>query len=265
MSATHDGAQWDYKGKSALVVGGTSGIGLAIAKRLLEAGAKVAVAARRADELEAFTAGGGDAAIGVETDITDSVQVARMVDRTVDAFGKLDVAFNVAGIFRRGPIVSLTEEDWDAVHATNLRAAFVCLKHQAVQMIKQGNGGAIVNVTSVSAHIPGKGAAVYTSAKAGLDMLTRNAALELAEHRIRVNALAPGLVETPAVELVLTTPAILKAYKDRIPLDRPANVAEMTGPALFLGSDEASYITGATLVADGGWSQTGYPDPRSFA
>lgn len=265
MTHHKNGANWDYAGKVALVVGASSGIGLAIAERLLASGARVAVAGRRAEELMAFQTRSGGAAVAVPADITDADQVAQMVRRTVDAFGRLDVAFNVAANLRLGPIADLSEEDWDAVQAGVLRGAFVCLKHQAAQMIEQGTGGAIVNITSVSAHIPGRGAAAYSSAKAGLEMLTRTAALELAEHSIRVNALSPGLVMTPFTQPMLSHPEILEAYKQRIPLERAADPYEMTGPALFLGSSEASYVTGATLVADGGWSQTGYPDLRSFS
>jgi NAD(P)-dependent dehydrogenase (short-subunit alcohol dehydrogenase family) len=263
--STRLGTKWDYAGKSALVVGASSGIGLAIAERLVASGAKVAAAARRVDELEAFVARSCGAAVAVPTDVTHSDQVERMVRQTVDAFGRLDVVFNVAGNIRLRPIVDLDEADWDAVHSLILRSTFLCLKHQAAQMIEQRTGGAIVNVTSVSAYMPGHGAAAYTTAKAGLEMLTRNAALELAQYSIRVNSLAPGLVMTPLTQPMLANAGILEAYRQRIPLGRPANPLEMTGPALFLGSSEASYVTGTTLVADGGWSQTGYPDLRSYA
>ncbi|WP_313805143.1 SDR family oxidoreductase [Sphingobium sp.] len=265
MTSKKGSANWHYDDKVALVVGASSGIGLAIAERLLASGARVAVVGRRTSELEAFQARSPERAVAITADVTDADQVARMVQHTVEAFGRLDVAFNVAANLRLGQIVDLSEADWDAVQDGVLRSAFICVKHQAGQMIRQGVGGAIVNVTSVSAHIPGRGAAAYSSAKAGLEMLTRTAALELAEHSIRVNALSPGLVNTPLTEPVLAQPGVLDIYRQRIAQDRAADPFEMTGPALFLGSDEASYVTGSILVADGGWSQTGYPDFRQLA
>ncbi|MCB2013425.1 MAG: SDR family oxidoreductase [Sphingobium sp.] len=258
------GADWRYDGKVALVVGASSGIGLAIAERLIASGAKVGLAARRADELEALCKRLGERAIALPTDTGDNDQVAQMVDRVAQTFGQLDVAFNVAGVLRLGSIIDLSAEDWDTVQDSVLRGTFFCLKHQAAQMICQGTGGAIVNITSVSAQIPAHGACAYSAAKAGLESLTRTAALELADHDIRVNALSPGLVTTPLTEKTLSRGPIIEAYNRRIAMGRPAETLEMTGPALFLGSDEASYITGSSLVADGGWSITGYPDLRAL-
>jgi NAD(P)-dependent dehydrogenase (short-subunit alcohol dehydrogenase family) len=264
MSEHRATATWDYSNKVALVVGGTAGIGLAIADRLLVSGAKLAVAARGEEGLSAFNSRSNNSAVCIKTDITHADQVEQMVRRTVDTFGRLDVAFNVAANIRLNQIVDLSEEDWDAVQAGVLRSTFVCLKHEAAQMIKQGTGGAIVNVTSVSAQIPGRGASAYSSAKAGAEALTRVAALELASNSIRVNALSPGLVATPFTKELLSIPGVLEAYNSRIAQERPADPSELAGPALFLGSDEATYITGATLIVDGGWSITGYPDMRPF-
>jgi NAD(P)-dependent dehydrogenase (short-subunit alcohol dehydrogenase family) len=131
-------------------------------------------------------------------------------------------------------------------------------------MIRQGGGGAIVNVTSVSAQIPARGAAAYATAKAGMEMLTRVAALELSAHAIRVNALSPGLVATPLTAPMLSIPGVQEAYNERIPLGAAAQPSEIAAPALFLGSSEASYITGASLVADGD-GLTRYPDLRRFS
>ena len=260
----HSAAAWNYRDKVALVVGGTAGIGLAIAERLMASGAKLAVAARSQEGLDALSARSTGPVHCIQTDITDSTQVADMVESTVAAFGRIDVAFNVAANIRLGEIVNLSEEDWDAVQGGALRSVFLCLKHEAAQMIAQGHGGAIVNISSVSAHIPSRGAAAYATAKAGVETLTRTAALELAGHSIRVNSLSPGLVATPFTDDMLSIPGVTDAYKQRIAMERPAEPGEMAGPALFLGSDEASYITGSTLVADGGWGLTGYPDLRPF-
>lgn len=260
----HTGASWNYSDKVVLVVGGTAGIGLAIAERLLASGAKLAVAARSQDGLDVFQSRSNGSAHCIRADVTDSVQIADMVKSTVVAYGRLDVAFNVAANIQLGEIVDLPESDWDSVQSGALRSVFLCLKHQAAQMITQGHGGAIVNISSVSAHIPSRGAAAYATAKAGVETLTRTAALELASHAIRVNCLSPGLVATPFTGDMLSIPGVLDAYKQRIALERAAEPREMAGPALFLGSNEASYITGSTLVADGGWGLTGYPDLRPF-
>lgn len=264
MSKAGAAATWNYADKVALVVGGTAGIGQAIAQRLVQSGAQVAVAARGDEGLRAFEQWSNGKALCIKTDITDADQVKAMVERTVEGCGRIDVAFNVAATIHLGEIVAMPEQVWDTVQAGVLRSAFLCLKHQASQMIAQGQGGAIVNISSVSAHIPARGASAYSAAKAAVEALTRNAALELAAHSIRVNALSPGLVTTPFTEQMLAVPGVRGAYEDRIAQGRAAEPFELAGPALFLGSSEAAYITGATLVADGGWSLTGYPDLRPF-
>jgi NAD(P)-dependent dehydrogenase (short-subunit alcohol dehydrogenase family) len=257
-------ATWNFAGKVALVVGGTAGIGLAIAERLVASGAKVAVAARSQEGLDAFCAKWGPSTTSVRADSSDAAQVNDMIEKVVATFGHLDLAFNVAAGIRLAPIVDMAEEDWVAVQDQALRSVFLCLKHEAKQMIEQGTGGAIVNISSVSAHIPAHGASAYSSAKLAVEALTRTAALELAAHKIRVNALSPGLVATPFTEGMLAAPGVVDAYNERIAMNRPAQPDELAGPALFLASHEASYITGATLVADGGWGLTGYPDLRQF-
>ncbi|MEN6464260.1 MAG: SDR family NAD(P)-dependent oxidoreductase [Syntrophaceae bacterium] len=255
---------WDYCGKVAIVTAATAGIGRAITERLVESGARVAAAARTAEDLDALSGELGEAVLAVQTDVTVAGDIERLVGRTVERFGRLDVAFNVAGGALPGTITGISDEDWDYTINWSLRSAFISIKHQARQMIAQGGGGAIVNISSINSTVPLPNAVAYSPAKAGVDMLTRTAAVELAEHRIRVNALVPGLVSTRATQMLDAMPEINAAFLERIPLRRAAGPREMTGPALFLGSDEASYITGATLVADGGWSQTGYPDLRKW-
>ncbi len=251
---------WNYQDKIAIVTAATAGIGRAITVRLVESGAKVVAAARTAKDLEALRDELGDAILAVPTDVTVAGDIERLVQRTVEKFGRLDVAFNVAGGSRIGSITEMSDEDWDYTQSFTLRSIFICLKHQARRMIEQGNGGAIVNISSINSLVPLPSAVAYAPAKAGVDMLTKTAALDLAKHRIRVNALLPGLVATATTSPMLSMPKINDAYMERIPFHRPADAREMTGPALFLGSSEASYVTGATLVADGGWTQTGYPD-----
>lgn len=264
MPGTGATASWNYADKVALVVGGTAGIGQAIAQRLSQSGAQVVVAARGDEGLNAFQDWSGGKALCVKADTTDADQVKAMVDETVRRLGRLDVAFNVAANIQLAEIVSMPDQDWDLVQSGVLRSVFLCLKHQAAQMIAQGHGGSIVNISSVSAHIPARGASAYSSAKAAVEAFTRSAALELAAHSIRVNALSPGLVATPFTQQMLSVAGVRSAYAERIAQGRAAEPAELAGPALFLGSDEASYVTGATLVADGGWSLTGYPDLRPY-
>lgn len=143
------------------------------------------------------------------------------------------------------------------------KRVFLGVKHQALYM-KDNGGGAIVNVASLNAHVPMFYGAAYSSAKAGVEMLTKNAALELTQHGIRVNAILPGLVATPLTKDLTDQETIYEAYMERIPMGRPADPDEMAGPALFLVSDDASYENGTSLVVDGAWEVSGYPDLSKF-
>jgi NAD(P)-dependent dehydrogenase (short-subunit alcohol dehydrogenase family) len=258
------GAKWNYEGKVAIVTAATQGIGRAISRRLVESGAKVVAAARTRATLDALAAEFDGALVGVATDVCVEADLERLVTEAVNRFGRLDVAFNVAGGGKGGALTNLTEESWEQAERLTLRSVFLGMKHQARQMIAQGDGGAIVNISSINSMVPLPGVISYATMKAGVDALTQGAAVELAEHRIRVNAVLPGLVATEANEALRSRPAMLEPFLERIPMRRPAEPLEMTGPALFLGSSEASYVTGATLVADGGWTQAGYPDIRKF-
>jgi NAD(P)-dependent dehydrogenase (short-subunit alcohol dehydrogenase family) len=255
---------WGYEGKVAIVTGATAGIGNAIARRLIASGARVTAAARSLEALSEMNHEFGERLHTIATDVTQATNVEWMVRGTVERFGRLDVAFNVAGGARAGTIAGMSDEDWDYTNDLCYRSIFLCMKHEARQMIEQGTGGAIVNVSSVNSLVPFPGASAYSSAKAGVDMLTKNAAVELAEHNIRVNALLPGLVATRLTEPLTKVREINDAYMSRIPMRRSADSFEMTGPALFLGSSEASYVTGACLIADGGWTLSGYPDLRQW-
>lgn len=196
----------------------------------------------------------------VACDVNQEADVRRAVEETVQACGRIDILFNVAGAARVGTIVDGSTEDWDAVIRLTLRSAYLGIKYAARQMITTGTGGSIVNVSSLNQIVPFYGAASYATAKAGVGMLTQNAALELARHNIRVNALLPGLTTTEATGIIGEDPEINGLYMDRIPMGRAASSDEMAGAAVFLASEDASYITGASLVADGGWATTGYPD-----
>jgi len=249
--------------KVALVTGGTSGIGRASAILFAHEGAKVALTGRQSAEGEAVVAeikAAGGAAIFIRADLAETAGIPGIIDRVVETYGRLDCAFNNAGISGGGPIETVDEAVWDRVIDTNLKAAFFCLKAEAAQMKKQG-GGAIVFNGSVLANIAFPGTAIYSASKGGIASLVRAAAVELGPHGIRVNSVNPSITRTP-----LTTKNI-KAGADgtethpyaplgAIPLRRLAEPEEMSQVALFLLSDRASYVTGHALIADGGQSAT---------
>lgn len=253
----------NLSGKVAIVTGGASGIGFAIVQRLLKENVKVAVADLNSEKLKELEEASKGNLIGCVTNVTKESDIEQLVNKTVQTFGRLDYAFNVAGASRAGAIVEQSEEDWDFTVDLCLKGVFFSVKHEAKYM-KEHGGGAIVNVASLNAHVPMFYGAAYSSAKAGVEMLTKNAALELAQHNIRVNAILPGLVATPLTSGLTNVEAINEAYMERIPMRRAGEADEMAGPALFLVSDDASYVNGASLIVDGAWAVSGYPDLSKF-
>ncbi len=252
-----------FQDKSAIVTGAASGIGLAIVRGLLADGARVAGSDINADLLRDVGRELGGHFVGLPADVTKEADAEALVGLAVKTNGCLDLAFNVAGGNRAGYIVDQSEADWDFVIDLCLKGVFLGMKHQARQMMRQ-TGGAIVNIASLNAHVPMHAGAAYSTAKAGVEMLTRNGALEWAERGIRVNAVLPGLVETPLTRPHFQDPARLDAFHARIPFRRAAQPSEIAVPALFLASGEASYVSGASLVVDGAWAVNGYPDMRPF-
>ncbi|MBY7144409.1 SDR family oxidoreductase [Virgibacillus sp. NKC19-3] len=250
----------NHNAKVAIVTGAASGIGYAITERLLKEGASVVGADLNEDRLSQLEQELGEHFVGLKMDVTKEADHEALVSKTISRFGKLDYAFNVAGASKAGTITDLSETDWKFTVDLVLNGVFLGMKHQAGQMKKQGSGGAIVNVSSLNAQVPMYTGSAYASAKAGVEMLTKNGALELARHNIRVNTILPGLVDTPLTEGFNSNEEIKDAFLERIPMNRAADPKEMAGPALFLVSEDASYINGASLLVDGAWAVSGYPD-----
>ena len=244
-------------GKVALVTGAGRGIGRAIALRLAEAGASVAVADFDADLAMAVTdeiRAAGGTALAAAADVADEAAVTSMVRACMDELGGLDVLVNNAGIFPQCPVLAMDTAVFDRVIAVNLRGVFLCTREAAAAMVEQGRGGAIINVTSVDALHPSMvGLAHYDASKHGVWGFTKNVALELAPHAIRVNAVAPGGVLTEGVkEMGADTQEAVAAFSSRIPMHRMGDPDDIARAVLFLASPLSSYMTGAQVVVDGG-------------
>lgn len=236
-------------GKRALVTGAAQGIGAAIAGRLTEEGVRVAWADIDRDALEKAA----DGAPAFAIDVAEPGNVSRAVEGTCEALGGLDILVANAGIMDRQPFLEMTPEFWDRVMGINLRGAFLCGQAAARAMVAQGTGGRIINVASNSGVFGGRGRAAYGASKAGLINLTQTMAIELAEHDINVNAVAPG----PTRTRVATTPEPGPAVMMRMPLQRWGEPSEIAAVASFLASDDASFVTGHVYCADGGYTTSG--------
>jgi NAD(P)-dependent dehydrogenase (short-subunit alcohol dehydrogenase family) len=254
-----------YDGMVAVVTGGGQGIGESIVRAVVREGG--AVVAMDLDEalVASLAAELGDHCTGQPGDVRREVDTARMVEAAVSAYGHVDVGFNVAGATRTRSLLNMTDDDWDFTFQICVRGVLYAMKHEAGHMAATGHGGAIVNIASLNSEVPAFGAAAYCTAKAAVAMMSRCAALEFAEHGIRVNALSPGLVETPGTEFMLRNDLAREALEERIPARRAASAAEIAEAALFLGGPRGSYITGVNLFADGGWALSAYPDLRPAA
>jgi NAD(P)-dependent dehydrogenase (short-subunit alcohol dehydrogenase family) len=254
MSDTETTIARQLDGKVAIVIGASRGIGAAVARAFSHAGAAVALAARDRDALadlvRDLTAAGGQA-LAVPTDVSDADAVARLVEQTVDTFGRLDVACNNAagGGHPPTPLADVLLEDFDSSYAVTLRGVFLALKHEVPAMLASG-GGAIVNMSSTAGLEAVGGLAAYVSAKHGLEGLTKVAALDYAADGIRVNAIAPGPILTD--NLIRAGDKAQQAVAATMPLRRIGQPEEVAAAAVWLCSDEAAYVTGTTLVIDGG-------------
>ncbi len=247
------------KDKVALITGANSGIGKAMAERFAAEGAHVAVnylaRGTAADDAAAEVKTFGTTGIAVAGDVSKRADVEKMVADTVAAFGRLDIVVSNAGIEKKTPFVDVTDEDWNMVVNVNLFGAFLVSQTAARQMIKQGQGGRIIFTSSIHEDVPFPGYASYCAAKGGERMLMRNLAVELAEHKILCNNIAPGAIATPINQKVLSDPEMMAAATAPIPLARFGTTVEVSALAVYLASDESSYTTGATFVLDGGLTQ----------
>jgi glucose 1-dehydrogenase len=247
------------KGKVAIVTGGNSGIGMSCVLAMARQGANICidyVANQQATEdLEKQVIALGDQAVGVEADVSKIADLERLVAETVKAFGRVDIMVNNAGVETRTSVLDTTERDYDKVLDINLKSAFFGTQLAAKQMIAQGDGGVIVNITSVHEDWPMPGNTPYCLSKGAMRMLTRTSGVELGAHGIRVVGVGPGAVATPINAATMADPAKMKTLDAAIPLGRLAQPDEIGDVVAFVASDGASYLTATTIFADGGIMQ----------
>jgi NAD(P)-dependent dehydrogenase (short-subunit alcohol dehydrogenase family) len=249
------------QGKVAIVTGGARGIGRAIVERYVEEGATVAVADILSDEAEALAAGLGGKAFGIALDVTKRASIDAMVKTVVQKAGGIDVLVNNAAIFDMGPIVEVTEASWDRQFAINTKGLFFTLQAVAKQMIAQGRGGKIINMASQAGRRGEALVSVYCASKAAVISITQSAGLDLIKHRINVNGIAPGVVDTPMWDQV---DSLFAKYENRplgekkrlvgeaVPYGRMGLPEDHAGAAVFLASPDADYVVAQTLNVDGG-------------
>ena len=248
------------KNKVAIVTGGNSGIGRAIVLEFARQGAGIVidyvVHPEATAALESEIAEFGEQSIGVDADVSQPADLQRLVDAAVGKFGRLDIMVNNAGIETRTSVLNTTEDQYDSVMRINLKSAFFGTQIAAKQMIKQGGGGRIINITSVHEDWPMPGNTPYCLSKGGLRMLTRTAGVELAPHNILVVGVGPGAVATPINISTMNDPAKLAKLDAAIPLGRMARPEEIASVVGFLAGTGASYLTATTIFADGGIMQS---------
>lgn len=248
----------DLKEKVVIITGARRGMGKADALAFAKKGARVVVADISREECELVVdeikKNGGEG-LAVKCDVTNKKEIEEMVKKTVEKFGKIDILVNNAGICEFKPFLELTEEEWDKTLDINLKGYFLCAQAAVKEMVKQ-KSGAIVNIASVVMGQIGMGMAGlahYSASKGGIAALTKTLALELAPYNIRVNAIAPGAIDTPMAASAKMDPKALEATLAMIPLHRMGKAEEIANTVLFLTSDASSYITGSIVVVDGGW------------
>ncbi len=245
----------DLKNKVVIVTGSRRGIGKAIALTLAKAGANVVVSDINLDDCnkvveEIKTIGGN--ALAVKADISNPEEVKDVVKSTVKRFGKVDILVNNAGIYMQKSLTDVTEQDFDKILDINLKGVFLCSKAVVPEMIKQGKGK-IINITSIAGQVGFANSSAYCASKGAIINITRELALELAQYKINVNAIGPGVIETAMTKDLLKDEATKETLLANIPLNRIGKPEDIANAALFLASNNADYITGITLFVDGGW------------
>lgn len=245
---------FDLTNKVALVTGGGRGIGLAIAQGLADCGAALIICGRNAETLEQARAAIGSNAVTAIVDVADESSVMSLRDRVLEQFGRLDILVNNAGIDPHYGSLEKTETaEWENILKTNLDGVFYCCKHLGALMIR-AKGGSIINISSVAGQVGLKRQVPYCASKGGVEQLTRALALDWAEHGIRVNAIGYGFIKTELTSAMTGHPHIAPRLLARTPLARFGELSEVAGAAVFLASPSASYVTGHTLMVDGGWA-----------
>lgn len=249
---------FELKDKVAIITGARKGMGKSHALVLAKAGAKVVVSDISEEDcqnvVKEIEKTGGEA-LAVKCDVSKKEEIETMVEKTIEKFGRIDILVNNAGIFQLKPFLELTEEEWDRTLDINLKGYFLCAQAVAKEMIKQ-KSGVIINVASVAMGQQGVGlpnSVHYCASKGGVVGMTESLAIELAPYNIRVNAIAPGLIETPMINPIKSDPKAIEAMLTRIPLHRAGKPEEISNAVLFLASEKSSYMTGSTVVIDGGW------------
>lgn len=245
------------KNKVAIVTGASRGIGKACALELAKEGAHVVInyvsSAKKADTVVKQIKKLGRKAIDVRCDVSKDEEVKNLIATAVKKFGRVDILINNAGIYMAGPIEKTSEDIWNAVINTNLKGAFLCSR-EAVKQMKKQKRGAIINISSIAGIVGFRDSSAYCASKGGIANLTRELAIELAPHNIRANAICPGVIATDMTKGMLSNPKTMKSLISNILMKRPGKAEEIGKAALFLASEDSSYMTGQLLVVDGGWT-----------
>ncbi len=252
-------SKFDLDGKVAVVIGGTSGIGRAIAHGLAEAGANVVATSRREEQVNTAAAeieGFGRKTLRIASDVSDRASLENLLGECVKTFGKVDILVNSAGRTKREPTIDFAEEDWNAILETNLTGTLRACQVFGRQMLAQ-KYGRIINIASLSTFVSLFEVAAYSASKAAVASLTKSLAIEWAKHGVNVNAIAPGVFKTDLNRQLLESTDRGKEFQMRTPMGRFGQVEELAGAAIFLASDAASYVTGEVLVVDGGFLASG--------
>jgi len=250
---------FDLKNKVAIITGARRGMGRTHALTLAKAGAKVVVSDISLEDcqkvVKEIKKNKGEA-MALKCDVSKKEEVEKMVKKTIAKFGKIDILVNNAGIYQFKPFLELSEEEWDRTLDINLKGYFLCSQAVAKEMAKQKPGGVIINIASVAMGQQGIGfpnIVHYCASKGGIVGMTEALAVELAPYNIRVNAVSPGMIETPMIDPITSDPKIMEAMLARVPMHRVGKPEEVSNLVLFLASEESSYMTGSTVVIDGGW------------